>query len=98
MTALGYASNKEPFLELAERVPLSVLESVVNSERTVEKILIHRQALLRGNAGLLPSQRPAIENSQLVDCPYVNELETIWETSDSSYVMAFTGGAGRSSG
>ena len=49
MTALGYARNQEPFLELAERVPLTALESLVQNESEVEKSLVRLQALIDGN-------------------------------------------------
>jgi hypothetical protein len=90
MSALGYAHNKEPFLELAERVPLSILESVVHSERTDDKSLIRQQALLIGNAGFLPSQRQEVKYGQVADCPYINELETMWKIFEHCDVMALT--------
>ncbi|GAH78115.1 unnamed protein product, partial [marine sediment metagenome] len=58
MGALGYSKNNLPFLELARRLPLQVLESVTQGEVSDEEYLARRQALLLGTAGLLPSQRP----------------------------------------
>ena len=54
MSALGYSKNKLPFLELARRVPLQVLESLTQSQISDEECLARQQALLLGTAGLLP--------------------------------------------
>ena len=53
MAALGYTRNKEPFQELARRLPLAVLESVCRDKGYQERVTILR-ALLLGMAGLLP--------------------------------------------
>ncbi len=90
MKALGYVRNKEPFLKLAERVPLSVLESVVQNEGTDQKSLIHQQSLLLGNAGFLPSQRTEVKHSQVADCPDVSKLEALWKISEHRNVMPYT--------
>ena len=90
MKALGYVRNTEPFLKLAERVPLSVLESVVQNESTDEKSLIYQQSLLLGTAGFLPSQRTEGEYSQMADCPDVSELEALWKISEYRNVMPYT--------
>ncbi len=49
MRALGYSRNTRPFEELADKVPLTYIESLYG--------LLEMQALLLGTAGLLPSQR-----------------------------------------
>ena len=85
MTALGYARNKEPFRQLAERVPLNVLESLVQENNEDERSLV----LLLGTAGLLPSQRPQIEYSPFEDYAYVHQLERVWETFQQIDVMDF---------
>ena len=54
MEALGYAKNMQPFLELAERLPLEVLESVTQSRLPNNECLAALQALLLGTAGLRP--------------------------------------------
>jgi hypothetical protein len=56
MGALGYAKNKLPFIELAHRVPLRVLETIIREEADEKTRLLRLQALLVGAAGLLPSQ------------------------------------------
>jgi hypothetical protein len=71
MKALGYARNQAPFQALAERIPLSALESASNQTG--------RDALLLGTAGLLPLQRPECEYAPFEDYAYVNELEKAWE-------------------
>ena len=85
MTALGYSHNKEPFRQLAAKVPLSVLESIVRENNQDNKSL----ALLLGTAGLLPSQRPQIEYSPLEDYTYVDELERGWERMKRIDVMSY---------
>ncbi len=52
MEALGYSRNKEPFLELARRVPLAVLEGLGGGEDALPR----QQALLLGTAGFLSNQ------------------------------------------
>jgi len=66
MGALGYAKNKEPFTELARRLPLNTLKGVG------EPLLL--QTLLLGMAGLLPSQR------YIKDGREGEKLEEVWES------------------
>ena len=87
MTALGYARNQAPFQELADRVPLARLESLLQNESSVDKNAVRLQALLMGTAGFLPSQRPACEYSPFEDYAYVKKLETAWETMPPVAVM-----------
>ena len=63
MEALGYVKNRQPFLELARRLPLKILESVARSRVSDKTCLAHLQALLLGSAGFLPRRRghPIIE-------------------------------------
>jgi Protein of unknown function (DUF2851) len=70
MRALGYAKNTEPFQELADRVPLSFIES--------QQGLAPKQALLLGTAGLLPSQR---RMRQSVSGKEIDQLERIWQSA-----------------
>jgi|GEM_PF-2750266 len=56
MVALGYAKNKQPFRQLAHRLPLSVLPGLVD-EQGGQSLLTTIRALLFGIAGLLPGQR-----------------------------------------
>ncbi|MDD5287703.1 MAG: DUF2851 family protein [Dehalococcoidales bacterium] len=88
MQALGYGRNREPFLALAQRVPLSVLERVAQNYVTETERLLYRQVLLMGTAGLLPSQRSggALSSSD----PCVNELEMLWKTAKHGDIMFFT--------
>lgn len=56
--ALGYAKNKNPFRELARRVPLEYAEKMTQAEgKNWQKCLFRLQAWLLGTAGFLPSQR-----------------------------------------
>ncbi len=52
MEALGYSRNKEPFLELARRVPLAVLEDTGSGEDALDR----QTTLLLGTAGFLAHQ------------------------------------------
>ena len=72
MRALGYAKNAKPFEDLADRVPLNLIESREGS--------VMKQALLLGTAGLLPSQRRQEELSREKE---VRELEQIWQSADT---------------
>jgi hypothetical protein len=71
MRALGYAKNTNPFEELADRMPLSSIQS--------REGLTLKQALLLGTAGLLPSQRWQGESTNGRE---VRELEQIWQSAD----------------
>ena len=55
MGALGYSKNKNPMLELAERMPLRKLEAEVAGEMPDTECLAQYQALLLGTAGLTES-------------------------------------------
>lgn len=57
MEALGYTKNKVPFTELADRVPLDLLESIVRRQGSPAAGMTGILASLIGTAGLLPSQR-----------------------------------------
>jgi hypothetical protein len=85
MTALGYAHNQAPFQELAEKIPLSALESEFSGENGQNRL----NALLAGTAGLLPSQRPECEYSPFEDYAYINEMERIWETLQRTDAMDY---------
>ena len=67
MRALGYAKNTKPFEGLADRMPLTSVES--------QEGLAAKQALLLGTAGLLPSQRRQIGTVKERE---IQELEQIW--------------------
>jgi len=67
--ALGYARNMKPFEELADRTPLRFIGP--------RNGLAHKQALLLGTAGLLPSQR--LLHNLAADEQVLN-LEQIWQS------------------
>ena len=73
MEALGYAKNREPFRELARRVPLSALIGKVDEEI---------QAILYGMAGLLPSQSQRPTDLDESDRTCIKRLESIWNASE----------------
>ena len=81
MGALGYSKNKIPFTELADRVPLRVLESIARDRPSDEDCLAYQQALLLGVAGLLPSQRQSkYQGNSLHNNSWVNKLEELWSS------------------
>jgi hypothetical protein len=88
MGALGYSRNKIPFLELARRLPLQVLEFVTKSNTGDEEFLAQQQALLLGTAGLLPSQRARQYPKSSTANNWVEKLEKIWASSHSGKVMS----------
>ena len=73
MEALGYTKNREPFRELARRVPFSALAG-----RDDEEI----QAILFGMAGLLPSQSQRSVDLDESDKIVIKRLESIWNASE----------------
>ncbi len=91
MGALGYSKNKLPFLELAGRLPLQVLEAVSRDGLSDEDCLAGQQALLLGTAGLLPSQRQDRHQRNGLDDPWVEKLEKLWNSS--GYTEAMSSGA-----
>ena len=73
MEALGYAKNRKPFRELAQRVPLS--ELLGKSDESI-------QAILFGVAGLLPSQSQQEIKWAEEDRRFIERLESIWESTE----------------
>jgi hypothetical protein len=71
MRALGYSKNTKAFEDLADRMPLSSIES--------REGLALKQSLLLGTAGLLPSQR---WQGKFIREKEVQELEQIWQSAD----------------
>ena len=88
MGALGYSKNKLPFLELARRLPLQVLESVAQNEKSDEEYLTRQQVLLLGTAGLLPWQRPNRCQENKLDDQWIDKLERLWTSSGHTEVMS----------
>jgi hypothetical protein len=75
MGALGYSRNKMPFLELAGRLPLRLLETA--PERFSEgEYLAHTQGLLLGMAGFMEEQATLF---RVGFCPdWIISLEKAW--------------------
>lgn len=72
--ALGYTKNKEPFEELACRLPLGVLESFCQGKSPQEQVVVLK-ALLLGIAGLLPEGGNG-------------ELEGVWRCRGNEVTMS----------
>ncbi len=88
MGALGYSKNKLPFLELARRLPLQLLESMTQGKITGEECLARQQALLLGTAGLLPSQRSSWEQGNKSGDKWIDKLEKLWGSSRRTVAMS----------
>ncbi len=73
MEALGYARNRKPFRELAQRVPLS--ELLGKSDELI-------QAILFGVAGLLPSQSQQKTEWDEGGRKFIERLESSWESAE----------------
>ncbi len=86
--ALGYSKNKLPFLELARRLPLRILESMVQGEISNEECLARQQAMLLGGAGLLPSQRQGRHRENRLDDKWIDKLESLWANSHHTEAMS----------
>ncbi len=90
MEALGYSKNKLPFLELARRLPLQILESMTQGEISDEECLARQQALLLGTAGLLPSQRSHWHQKGELDGEWIDRLERLWASSCQTEAMSLS--------
>jgi len=89
MGALGYSRNKIPFMELADRVPLRVLETIARDRVSDEDCLAYQQALLLGVAGLLPSQREnSYQGNSLHNDSWMDKLERLWSLFTQAEVMS----------
>jgi len=87
MGALGYSKNKLPFLELARRLPLQILESITQGKISDEECLARQQALLLGTAGLLPSQRQSKYQENQLDDKWIDKLERLWTSFPHTKAM-----------
>lgn len=85
MGALGYTKNKKPFQELAQHLPLRVLESFARESQNPKTTL---QALLLGAAGLLPSQ--CGHKSGLGNHTGIAEVERVWQSLNIESPMTYT--------
>lgn len=83
LEALGYIRNKEPFVRLAAQTPLKSIEEIIRKsrEKDVPETI---QALLLGNAGLLPSQRRVTSGDS-----YTDHLEQIWSGMPHQNSLSF---------
>ena len=88
MGALGYSKNKLPFLELARRLPLQLLESMAQSKISEAECLTQEQALLLGTAGLLPSQRQGWCQENRLEDRWINQWEKLWASCHQPKAMS----------
>ena len=88
MGALGYTKNKSPFLELASKVPLHMLETVARDEISGDDCLARQQALLLGTAGLLPSQQQGRFQGNGLHNNSADKLEKLWASWHRTEVMS----------
>jgi len=87
MGALGYSKNKLPFLELARRLPLQILESTTQVKISDEECLARQQALLLGTAGFLPSQRQGRHQENELGDKWIDKLERLWTSYPRTKAM-----------
>ncbi|RKY69074.1 MAG: hypothetical protein DRQ02_02300 [Candidatus Latescibacterota bacterium] len=78
MEALGYSKNKEPFAELARRLPLKQIRDRVTGQPP-SSLPLKIQAMLFGVAGLLPSQSHRPVELDRPTLQYIQELERQWQ-------------------
>jgi hypothetical protein len=83
LRALGYARNKHPMVELAGRLPLRRLESLLAPGLPDADWLALCQAILIGTAGLLPSQRATAGTSL-----WAEKLEDLWKRYGDAAAMS----------
>ncbi|MFC1933796.1 DUF2851 family protein [Chloroflexota bacterium] len=88
MGALGYSKNKLPFVELAHRLPLRILESMTRGSISDEECLTWQQAILLGTAGLLPSQPQDRHQENGLGDKRVDILEGLWTSSHHTKAMS----------
>jgi hypothetical protein len=88
MGALGYTKNKYPLVELAHRMPLKRLESVMSGKTSDTECLARQQALLLGTAGLLPSQRYHRYGTGKSDDEWLDKLEKVWASFRQTETMS----------
>jgi hypothetical protein len=87
LEALGYAKNKEPFLELSRRAPLKLANRLLQSTALKEENLDYLEAFLLGQAGFLPSQRGGRQPGRSDE--YVKKLERNWGAFPGAGIMDF---------
>jgi len=88
MEALGYSRNKLPFRELAYRLPIHVLESIINHRAAGKEYLPHLQALLLGTAGLLGSKHHGWLQEKKIDNNLPDTMEKLWPCPDTGGTMS----------
>jgi hypothetical protein len=88
MGALGYSKDKLPFLKLAHRLPIQILESITQGSVSDEDCLIRQQALLFGFSSLLPSQRQDWHHKKGIDDPWVAGLEKHWASCHHAQALS----------
>jgi hypothetical protein len=90
MTALGYSQNKYAMAELACRMPLRRLESMVTAATPDKECLAIYQAMLLGAAGLLPRQcfKRRRDDTEGV---WGEKLARIWSAAGETVTMSATG-------
>jgi hypothetical protein len=89
MVALGYSKNKHPMAELACRMPLAQLESLITVEMPDIECLAIFQTMLLGAAGLLPSQR-VLHAVKMKNDGWTDRLEMLWSATDKPVTMSET--------
>lgn len=77
--ALGYPANKQPFRELAQRVPVEDLVRLIPETGTPAERARPLQAILLGVSGLLDSRFPPSDELAGESLQYVGQLRALWK-------------------
>lgn len=84
LEAMGYSKNRDPCRQLAEGLPLDILEGMLWGKQGERRDLC-AQAILLGAAGLLPSQRTS--SSMEDGDSYPSALEEAWRAFGGERVV-----------
>lgn len=79
LEALGYAKNREPFLRLAQNIPLERIRTMIENDSTERRGVV-TEALLFGAAGLLNVKAGDAESRR-----YIKELKSTWKNLQPRY-------------
>jgi hypothetical protein len=85
LDGLGFSSNRAPMREIARRVPLASIESLILATKPPNRLAIARGILL-GASGFLPLSQQEAHLAGL-DSEWVSELERAWQERGAPWHM-----------
>ncbi len=83
--ALGYPSNKQPFKDLAQRIPCAELTGLIPGNGSPTEKVLPLQAALFGVSGLLENRFPHPKEMEGESRLYVETLLKLWNQQKSHY-------------